>query len=45
MSGGVRKKLGLSFLGETREETWLIYGDVEVQGLDKDVSVFPSLLM
>lgn len=38
--GGVRKTLGLSFLGETREEDWLIYGDVEVKGIDSDVSHF-----
>jgi 2-polyprenyl-6-methoxyphenol hydroxylase-like FAD-dependent oxidoreductase len=32
----VRKKLGVSFIGETRTDT-LIYGDVVINGLDKDV--------
>lgn len=29
----------MKFLGETREENWVLYGDVEVKGLDRDVSV------
>lgn len=37
--GNVRKQLGLSFLGETREADWLLYGDVKIEGLDEDVSV------
>jgi 2-polyprenyl-6-methoxyphenol hydroxylase-like FAD-dependent oxidoreductase len=32
----VRKKLGVSFMGETRTDT-LIYGDVVINGLEKEV--------
>ncbi|KAI4521866.1 hypothetical protein K523DRAFT_417218 [Schizophyllum commune Tattone D] len=32
----VRKGLGLSFLGETMEEDWMIVGDVYVKGLSSD---------
>lgn len=35
--GIVRKQLGLSFLGETREEGQMIIGLVEVQGLGTEV--------
>jgi 2-polyprenyl-6-methoxyphenol hydroxylase-like FAD-dependent oxidoreductase len=35
----VRKHLGVSFLGETRAEDAIIYGDVVVKGLDRDVSM------
>ncbi|OBZ66925.1 Pentachlorophenol 4-monooxygenase [Grifola frondosa] len=34
--GVVRKQLGLSFLGETREGQRILFGDVDVQGLDRD---------
>jgi 2-polyprenyl-6-methoxyphenol hydroxylase-like FAD-dependent oxidoreductase len=33
----VRKKLGLTFLGETRYEDCLIYGDAAIKGLDNEV--------
>ena len=35
--GAVRKQLGLSFLGETREEGQLVLGLVEVKGLGTEV--------
>lgn len=34
--GVVRKQLGLSFLGETREDQHIVVGELEVQGLDFD---------
>ena len=37
MTGVVRKQLGLSFLGETREEGQMLIGLVEVQGLGTEV--------
>ena len=37
MIGVVRKQLGLSFLGETREEGQMLIGLVEVQGLGTEV--------
>jgi hypothetical protein len=40
--GNVRKQLGLSFHGETRDVDWLLYGDVELEGLDKDVSLLQN---
>jgi 2-polyprenyl-6-methoxyphenol hydroxylase-like FAD-dependent oxidoreductase len=33
----VRKKVGLAFLGETRMEDWLIYGNVSLKGLEEGV--------
>jgi 2-polyprenyl-6-methoxyphenol hydroxylase-like FAD-dependent oxidoreductase len=33
----VRKKLGLAFLGETRMEDWLVYGNVSLNGLEEGV--------
>jgi 2-polyprenyl-6-methoxyphenol hydroxylase-like FAD-dependent oxidoreductase len=33
----VRKKLGLTFLGETRYQDYLIYGDAVIKGLDNKV--------
>jgi 2-polyprenyl-6-methoxyphenol hydroxylase-like FAD-dependent oxidoreductase len=33
----VRKKLGLTFLGETREDHCMVYGDAHVKGLDDNV--------
>ena len=46
-SGIVRKQLGLTFLGETREADKLMIIDVELQGLGNEVgsSVFGSLSM
>lgn len=35
--GSVRKQLGLSFLGETREEGQLVLGLVQVKGLETEV--------
>jgi hypothetical protein len=35
--GNVRKLLGANFTGVTRTEEWLLYGDVEIKGLDHDV--------
>jgi 2-polyprenyl-6-methoxyphenol hydroxylase-like FAD-dependent oxidoreductase len=40
----VRKQLGVSFLGETRTEDAIIYGDVVVKGLDKKVCLYVCLL-
>ena len=38
--GVVRKLLGLSFLGETREEEVLIVGDVVIPNIDSDVRFY-----
>lgn len=38
--GVVRKLLGLSFLGETREEEVLIVGDVVIPNIDSEVCVY-----
>ena len=37
-SGIVRKKLGLTFVGETREAEVIVTGDIHIAGLDKGVS-------
>ena len=37
-TGVVRRLLGLTFLGETREADEMIVGDVEIDGLTRDVS-------
>jgi 2-polyprenyl-6-methoxyphenol hydroxylase-like FAD-dependent oxidoreductase len=39
--GVVRKQLGLSFLGETREEQYIALGDIVVEGVDPKVSCVP----
>lgn len=44
-TGGVRKALDISFLGETREESWMLYGDVEIKGLDVEASAYPVLIL
>ncbi len=38
-SGVVRKQLGLTFLGVTKEHDRIIVGDIEVKGLSMDVSI------
>ncbi|KAF7356150.1 Pentachlorophenol 4-monooxygenase [Mycena venus] len=38
--GVVRKQLGLTFLGESRPELHAIIGDVRVEGLGQDASIF-----
>lgn len=35
--GVVRKLLGLSFIGETRDDDEMVVGDVDVYGLNRDV--------
>lgn len=42
--GVVRKKLGLSFLGESRNVENLVVGDIHVEGLSNDVSTSPRSL-
>ncbi|TFK47960.1 monooxygenase [Heliocybe sulcata] len=34
--GIVRKQLGLKFLGETRDDTHILIGDIQIHGLDND---------
>jgi 2-polyprenyl-6-methoxyphenol hydroxylase-like FAD-dependent oxidoreductase len=36
----VRKQLGLTFLGETRTQDCLIYGDAAIKGLDNQVCCY-----
>jgi hypothetical protein len=38
--GIVRKELGFSFLGETRQEDHLIVSDAIIDGLDLEVGVY-----
>ena len=38
--GAVRKLLGLTFLGETREGDRLIVADIYIKGIDENVSLF-----
>lgn len=38
--GLVRKQLGLSFVGETRDDQHLVLGDIHLGGLDRDVRIF-----
>ena len=37
--GVVRKALGLTFPGDTRDAEAMIVGDVDIKGLDRDVSL------
>lgn len=43
--GVVRKLLGLSFLGETRNIENFVVGDIKVNGLSRDVSVLPFYVL
>jgi hypothetical protein len=39
-AGTIRKALGLTFVGETREADVIVVGDIHITGLDNEVNSF-----